>query len=245
MRLPITKQFKYLGSVLSNDALVNEDIKARISKASSAYGRLQERVWKPHGIRLNTKIKVYKATVLTTLLYGAETWTCYRRHVKMLDTFHMRHLRYLMGIKWQDKETNNEVMRRAQMDGIEAMLMRAQLRWVGHVQRMSDNRIPKQIFYSELTAGSRNRGGQRKRYKDTLKQNLKLAGIDTETWHELAENRPAWRRAVKKGIQLFEVDRVKTREDKRQKRKAKEALNVNVQPNPSAVFVCQTCGRAC
>ena len=42
MRIPITKQFKYLGSVLSDDALVDEDIKARISKASSAYGRLQE-----------------------------------------------------------------------------------------------------------------------------------------------------------------------------------------------------------
>jgi len=45
LQLPITKQFKYLGSVLSNDAQMDEDIKARISKASSAYGRLQERVW--------------------------------------------------------------------------------------------------------------------------------------------------------------------------------------------------------
>ena len=57
VQLPVTKQFKYLGSVLSNDAQMDEDIKARISKASSAYGRLQERVWKPHGIKLNTKIK--------------------------------------------------------------------------------------------------------------------------------------------------------------------------------------------
>ena len=65
---------------------------------SSAYGRLQERVWKPHGIRLNTKIKVYKAAVLTTLLYEADSWNCYRRHVKMLDAFHMRHLRYLMAV---------------------------------------------------------------------------------------------------------------------------------------------------
>ena len=68
---------------------MDEDIKARISKASSAYGRLLEGVWKPHGTKLNTKIKVYRATVLTTLLYGAETWTCYRRHVKMLEAFHM------------------------------------------------------------------------------------------------------------------------------------------------------------
>jgi len=40
-------QFKYLGRVLSNDAQMDEDIKARISKASSAYGRLHERVGNP------------------------------------------------------------------------------------------------------------------------------------------------------------------------------------------------------
>ena len=127
MQLPITKHFKYLRIVLSNDAQMDEDIKARISKASSAYGRLQERVWKPHGIKLKTMIKVYRATVLTTLMYGAEIWTCYRRHVKMLDSFHMQHLRYLMGIKWQDKITNNEVLQRAKMEDMEAMLIRAQL----------------------------------------------------------------------------------------------------------------------
>ena len=42
LQLPITKQFKYLGSVLSNDAQMDEDIKARISKASSAYGRYKK-----------------------------------------------------------------------------------------------------------------------------------------------------------------------------------------------------------
>ena len=47
--------------------------------------------------------------------------------------------------------------------------MRAQLRLVGHV-RMSDNRMPKQIFYSELSSGAESRGGQRKRYKETLNE---------------------------------------------------------------------------
>ena len=50
-----------------------------------------------------------------------------------------------MGIKCQYKIKNNEVLQRAKIDGMEAMLMRAQLRWIGHVQRMSDNRMPKQI----------------------------------------------------------------------------------------------------
>ena len=149
LQLPITKQFKYLGSVLWNDAQIDEDIKARISKASSVYGRLQERVWKSlcsvlyHGVSIPPWYKTehkdqgIRRTVLTTLRYGAEIWTYYRRHVKMLNSFHIRHLRYLMGIKWQDKITNNEVLQRAKMDGMEAMLMRAQLRWVGHLQRIA------------------------------------------------------------------------------------------------------------
>ena len=115
----------------------------------AAYGCLHERVWKPHGIKLNTEIKVYRATVLITLLYGAEAWTCYRRHVKMLDVFNMRHLRYTV-IKWQNKITNNEVLQLANMDGIDSMLMRAQLRWVGHVQRMTVGRMPKTNFLFRL-----------------------------------------------------------------------------------------------
>ena len=46
-------------------------------------------------------------------------------------------------------------------------------------------------------------------------------------------------------MRSFEDDRVKAREDKRQKRKANEALDTIVQQIPSANFVCQTCGRAC
>ena len=122
----------------------------------------------------------------------------------------------------------------------------SRLRWVGHVQRTSYDRMPKQIFYSEISSGIRSRGGQRKRYKDTLKQTLKLTGNNTETWHELAENRTAWRQAVKKGIRSFEAERLKTRTNKRQKRKAKEAPDVKIQQTPASVdFECQICDRAC
>ena len=61
--------------------------------------------------------------ILTNLLYGCETWTCYRRHIKALDRFHMRHLRMLLKIKWQDRITNAEVLERSQSTGIEALLI--------------------------------------------------------------------------------------------------------------------------
>ena len=110
---PVTK-FCYLGSILANDALIDKEVANRISRASTSFSRLYSRVWNQKGILLQTKIKVYKAVVLTNLLYGCETWTCYRRHLKALDKFHLRHLRILLNIKWQDRVTNAEGLKSSQ-----------------------------------------------------------------------------------------------------------------------------------
>jgi len=95
-------RFCYLGSLLSNAASIDEKVSARLAKASAAFGRLMKRLWNDHGIRLTIKIAVYKAIVLTTLLYSCESWTSYRRHIAKLDQFHLRCLRKLAHIKWQD-----------------------------------------------------------------------------------------------------------------------------------------------
>ena len=104
--------------------------------------------------------------MLPSLLYGCETWTCYRRHIKKLDQFHLRCLRSILQVNWKDHVPNQEILRRAGICGIEAMLNQAQIRWTGYVIRMEDTRLPKQLFHAELATGKRNKGGQRKRYKD-------------------------------------------------------------------------------
>ena len=48
----------YLGSVLSNDTNIDDDISARLAKASAAFGRLNKRLWSNHGISLETKVAV-------------------------------------------------------------------------------------------------------------------------------------------------------------------------------------------
>jgi hypothetical protein len=78
--LKVVDKFCYLGSVLSTDASIDDDISARLAKASAAYGRLTKRLWNDHGIWLATKIAVYKAVVLPTLLYGCESWTLSSAH---------------------------------------------------------------------------------------------------------------------------------------------------------------------
>ena len=98
----------YLGSIISNDATATEDVESRLAKASSSFGRLQKRVLKNHSLRIETKIEVYRAVVIATLLYGSEAWVLYRKHVNLLERFHQRCLRCIMGIQWQDYITNEE-----------------------------------------------------------------------------------------------------------------------------------------
>ena len=191
--------FCYLGSMMSSDATLDAEITHRIAKASSSFGRLRKRLWNEHGVSLGTKISVYRAVVLSTLLYASETWTLYRHHIRKLDQFHMRCLREIARIRWQDKVPNTEVLTRCHTTGIEADLIRSQLRWCGHLIRMPDSRLPKAAFYSELKSGNRRLGRPLMRFKDSLKANLRVCSIDPKKWEELALNRPQWRRNLSWG----------------------------------------------
>ncbi|KAL8613134.1 hypothetical protein ACOMHN_035074 [Nucella lapillus] len=228
--------FTYLGSTLSRNANIDAETNNRISKASSAFGRLREKVWERRGISLKTKLKVYRAVVLTTLLYGCETWTVYRRHEKQINHFHLRCLRNILHIRWQDKVPDTEVLKQADIPSALTIMRKAQLRWAGHVSRMHDNRIPKQLLSGELCCGKRTAGGQRKRFKTSR---LKDFNISTESWESLASDRPTWRHHNTKGAYTAEERRSRQAEQKRATRKARATSTTTTTPN----HFCPTCGR--
>ncbi|VDL90286.1 unnamed protein product [Schistocephalus solidus] len=91
--------FAYLGSMLSCNTRIDDEVAQRISKASQAFGRLQTSVWNNHDIHLNTKLKMYKAVVLTTLLYGAETWRVNSNQARKLNHFHLGCLRRILKLR--------------------------------------------------------------------------------------------------------------------------------------------------
>ena len=72
-RLQVVDKFTYLGSTLSRVEHIDDEVNARIAKASAAFGWLHGSIWDRSGIRLDTKLKVYRSVVLPTLLYACET----------------------------------------------------------------------------------------------------------------------------------------------------------------------------
>ena len=161
-------------------------------------------MWNREGLSSETKLKVYKEVALSPLLYASETWTPYSRHVTALNTSHLRWLRKILLISWHDCISDTEVLKQAVIESIHAMLLRSQLRWTGHIIRMPNERLPKQLLYGELCRGKRSKGGQKKGYMDTLKVSMKRCCIDLNDWENLASDHSAWRSKVRFGVKHYE-----------------------------------------
>ena len=199
---------------------IDNEVEVRLAKASAAFGRLYNKVWNRKRIKLQTKLKVYKAVVVATLLYGSDTWTVYRHHVNKLNHFHTVSLKKLLKIKWQDKIPDTEVLTKADLPSIHSILIKAQLQWVGHVVRMPDYQLPKQLFYGELQTGKRSQAGQKKRFKDSPKASLKAFDINYDSWEQKALDRPQWHSSIFNGSKLYENNRKSSTEQQRLARKS-------------------------
>ena len=105
------------------------------------------------------------------------------------------------------------------MQSVHTLLKLAQLRWTGHVTRKPEERLPNKILYGELD------GGQKKRYKDTLKASHKDFNIPTESWEQIAQDRVKWRGLIRRGASEYEAKRISDAEQKRAQRKARDKVS--------------------
>ncbi|XP_063615914.1 uncharacterized protein LOC134789139 [Penaeus indicus] len=239
--LKAVHQFTYLGCTNTSDAKIDREVDNRLARANSAFGRLYKRVWNNRQLTKGTKISVNRAVVLTTLLYGSESWVTYRHHLRLLERFHQHCLRTILNIHWSDYVTKVEVLEQAEISSIEAMLLKSQLRWAGHVSRMEEHRLPKIVLYGELSTGHRDRGAPKKRYKDSLKKSLGACQIDHRQSSTLAADRQAWRHTVHQAVASFEDSRRSNLKEKRRTRKDRETSAAV----PDQTFDCSRCGRIC
>ena len=239
-RLQVVDKFTYPGSTLSRVVHIDDEVNARIAKASAAFGQLPGSIWDQSGIRLDTKLEVYRSVVLPTLLYACETWTVYQRHAKRLNHFHTSCLRKLLKIKWQDRIPDTEVLKRAGMQSVHTLLKLAQLRWTGHVTRMPDERLPKKILYGELKSENASMVVRRSDTRTPSKPPLKTSTYQ-QSWEQIAQDRTKWRGLIKRGAGEYEAKRISEAEQKRAQQKARSKASPTELS--SSDLSCSICNR--
>ena len=152
-------------------------------------------------------------------------------------------LRSILSITWQDGVPNKDVLAQSGVPWVFALLSQRWLRWLGHVSRMDDGRIPTDILYSELATGTRLAGKPNLRFKDVCKQDLKAGDINPADWKVTAADQSHWRLAV---TALRRVRRGERREEKWEERRERRRLRAASVPiEPSLDFICNDCNRAC
>jgi hypothetical protein len=91
-------QFRYLGTTVTNQNLIQEEIKRRLNSGNACYHSVQK-LLSSRLLSKNVKVRIYKTIILPVVLYGCETWSLTVKEEHKLRVFENRVLRRIFGSK--------------------------------------------------------------------------------------------------------------------------------------------------
>jgi len=191
---------KQLGSLLGDE----EDIRRRMEQASRSYGRMYSLWLRKHIVPESTRLRLYNAIVLPTLLYNCETWGATASVMERLDAFHWKQLRALLGVKYSDRVSNDTIYARAKSVPLSEIVAQRRLRMTGHVLRMETSTPPQLAMSAFFVKDAKGlRGRPRSTLAMSVKSSLSQRDISLATTQDLAAcrqqalDKQAWRNMVK------------------------------------------------
>ena len=95
-----------------------------------------------------------------------------------------------------DKNSNKDVLQRASLLTVSALIKQRRLRWLSDVRRIDDGRIPKDLLYGEIDEAKYPVGRPKLRFKDVCKRDLKALDMPADSVEAMAENRVVWRSTI-------------------------------------------------
>ena len=114
------------------------------------------------------------------MLCGAEVWTLTKKEEQAALIFERKIFRRIYGPIYENGEwksrTNRELEEMSKGENIVKWIKRQTITWLGHLERMKEDRMPKKIFTQELD-GTRRRGRPRKRWKKKIERDLQVLGV--------------------------------------------------------------------
>ena len=153
------------------------------------------------------------------------------KHVRRLNSFHNRCIRTILGVtryqQWKERITSKHLASTFGMQQLASdFVMEQRLRWLGHLGRMSNDRLPKIVLFGELHR-ARPRHGTKRRWRDVARSDVEAIGA-SDRWFELCQDRKNWFELCKEGMEARSSQR--------------NTCSANDQPQ-SHQFNC-TCGRS-
>jgi len=143
-------------------------------------------------VTTKTKTHIYRAIVTSTITYAAETWCLKAKTVAKLNSTEMDFWRRSARISRKDKIRN--IIIKQKMNVTRSLLediKTKQLQWYGHVQRMKERRLPKEVM-KWRSPGRRKRGRPKLTWAEGIRGLMGEKGLVDEDWND----RSNWRKKI-------------------------------------------------
>jgi len=140
-----TEEFKYLGTTLTNQNSIAEEIKSRLRSGNACYHSVQKHL-SSRLLCKNLKIKIYRTIILPVVLYRCETWSLTLREERKLRVFENMVLRRIFGPRREEvtgewrRLHNEELNDLYSSPNIVRVIKSRRIRWAGHVARVGEER---------------------------------------------------------------------------------------------------------
>ena len=188
----VVDQFCYLGDMLSAGGGAQA---SSIMRVRSGWKKFRELLplltFRMFSHRMEGRL--YAACVRSVMLYGSETWPVKEEEVCRLEHTEMQMVRWMCNVSLRDRRPSEELRNRLGIESISCVMRQMRLRWFGHIERMDmDNWVSK--CRNVEVNGARGRGRPRKTWNQVIQGDMRKLGLVKG----LAQDRNAWKRAVKK-----------------------------------------------
>lgn len=192
--VPFTDVFRYLGTHIHYSLSDEYEVKHRIAAASAAFGALSSMLCSRR-TEYTRRGQIYKTLVLPILAYGSEYWAYTQALAHKIQSFHNKCVRRMcrVTLKHTHKHriTASSLEERLGLRDIQTMLDDHRLRWIGHVARMPQQRLPRRML-TAWVAKKRPVGRPRQATAHCYLDTLRRADAGTK-WVAHAQHRDEWR----------------------------------------------------
>ena len=161
------EKFKYLGVAFTSDRKQDEELDTRVGKASAVTRALHYSVVMKRETSKKAKLSIFKTIFVPILTNGHESWVMTERMRSHEQASEMRFLRRIEGVTLFNKVRSSEIRKSLNIEPLLLRIERSQLRWLGYVSKMPQERLPKQAL---LAKANRRRpvGRRRTRWTDYI-----------------------------------------------------------------------------
>jgi hypothetical protein len=136
-KMELVEQFCYLGDMIGAGGGAEEAVRCRIRCGWGKFNEMSPMLTK-RGLSLKTKGYLYNMCVREALVHGSETWPMRAGDVQRMARTERSMVRRMCGVSLKDRRRSEDLLKLMGIVGIEEVMDRSGLRWLGHVERKDD-----------------------------------------------------------------------------------------------------------